>query len=71
MDPDADCKRCPGSKEDDMRDNRDSQDRSQQQDRSPARAKDQQSQRQGKEKTEDMPGADGPRSARADEDTYD
>ena len=41
-----------------------------QQDRSPARVKDQQTPKHASDK-EDMPGADGERSARADEDTYD
>jgi hypothetical protein len=41
-----------------------------QQDRSPARVKDQQTPKHASDR-EDMPGADGERSARADEDTYD
>ena len=39
------------------------------QDRSPARAKDQN--RNANQQSEDMPGAEGPNSAGANEDTYD
>lgn len=46
------------------------QSKSEQQDRSPARNKDQQRSHQTRGK-DDMPGADGERSAGANEDTYD